>query len=139
MSGIKTVFGGAAVGTSKPFKDQDSLDALFKVLKSAGVTTIDTAQIYGDKSHDSETVLGNAKAGTQFTLDTKHGGGFDKGANREEVVKRAKESIKLLGVDKVYLFEFALQDTNTDLHKGRCVLHSRTGRLSPPFRNSRRH
>ena len=105
MSGIKTVFGAGAVGTSQPFKDQEGLDALFKLLKSEGVTTIDTAQIYGDTAHDSETVLGKAKAGSQFTLDTKYGGGFAPGAKREEVVKRAKESLKLLDVDKVGYLE----------------------------------
>jgi len=122
MSGIKTVFGGAAVGTSKPFKDQESLDALFKVLKPAGVTTIDTAQIYGDTAHDSETVLGKAKAGSQFTLDTKFGGGFAPGANRDEVVKRAKESMKLLGVDKVGRLENEAYVARL-IYLGGCVLH----------------
>jgi diketogulonate reductase-like aldo/keto reductase len=65
-SGIKTVFGGGSVGFGV-FKTVEECHEVFKILKAHGVETIDTAQLYGD----SEKILGEAKAGEQFIIDTK--------------------------------------------------------------------
>lgn len=96
MSGIKSVFGGGGISHA-PFGSSQALEPLFALLESEGVKTIDTAQIYGD----SEKLLGGAKAGTRFTLDTKHAGGAKPGNTRADLVKWAKESIERLQVDKV--------------------------------------
>jgi len=98
MPGIATVFGGAAI--SRPgFETPEELEALFKLLESENVNTIDTAQIYGD----SEKLLGQAKAGSRFVIDTKHAGGIKPGSTRQDVVNWAKESIEKLNMDQVSL------------------------------------
>lgn len=98
MSGVKTVFGGATIQKTRGFKNVEELEEVFQVLKDNKVDTIDTAQIYGD----SEGILGEAKAGSSFTIDTKVGGGFKPGtATKEGVVEIAKESLEKIGVDQV--------------------------------------
>jgi aflatoxin B1 aldehyde reductase len=98
MSGIKVVLGGGTIQTGRAFSTPESIGAVLSTLETAGVNTIDTAQIYGE----SEALLGEAKAGERFTFDTKAPGGFIKGSLTNEGVKQsAATSLKRLGVDKV--------------------------------------
>ena len=96
--GLNVIFGGAAIGNSEPWIDEAYLNEAFKILESHGVTTIDSAQLYGE----SEKRLGELKAGDRFTIDTKWLGGWTPGSTtKENIVNSAKESIKKLGVKQV--------------------------------------
>lgn len=101
MSGsrIKTVFGGAGFGSK--FKAVPECHEVFETLKAHSVDTIDTAQLYGP----SEQLLGEAKAGDKFTLDTKTPGGFNPQTNdKDSIIKRGHESLEKLGVSQVDVF-----------------------------------
>lgn len=102
MSGIKLVFGGATVNAGTKWGDPAGIKELFSTLKANDITTIDTAQYYGE----SEKLLGENNAGSQFTIDTKSVGGFDKGnALKPEVLyKEAHASIDRLKMKKVDIF-----------------------------------
>lgn len=67
MGGIKTVFGAGGVNQGRAFGEPGALDEVFKIMKEGGCEIIDTAALYGD----SEKLLGEANAGSKFTLDTK--------------------------------------------------------------------
>lgn len=97
-NGLKTVFGGAALGAERYFKDETVVNELFDALEAGNVKTIDTAQLYSG----SEELLGQCSASSRFTIDTKSIGGFKPGhASEEEIVKDAEESLKKLKTDKV--------------------------------------
>lgn len=94
--GIKIVFGGASIGTQ--YEGEEVIKGLLDKLVSLNVSTIDTAQLYGE----SEALLGQCGAGERFTLDTKAPGGFDPGSGTEEaIVEKGLESLKKLKVDQV--------------------------------------
>jgi aryl-alcohol dehydrogenase-like predicted oxidoreductase len=114
MSGIKPVFGGGGVQPGRGFGDNDQLHELFKVLKDGGCSTIDTAAIYGA----SEELLGKAKAGDQFTLDTKAKGGFGGAghASKQNVLAEAENSKKMLGHD-VDIYYLHAPDKDTPLEQ----------------------
>ena len=102
MSGLPPVFGAACIEPSRAFTSHTQLPELFALLRAGGCTHIDTAALYGQ----SEELLGLARAGDHFTLDTKTKGGFIKGyATKENVIKDAENSRRLLGctVDVFYL------------------------------------
>ena len=96
MACLKKVFGGGSVGTA--FGDEAAIGELYEVLLQHGVTTIDSARIYGT----SEEWLGRTEAGTRFTIDTKTpGGAILGGSTGAGILQHAKESIQRLRVDKV--------------------------------------
>ena len=96
--GLNVIFGGGAIGNREPWIDEGYLNDVFKILESHGVTTIDSAQLYGE----CEKRLGEVKAGDRFTIDTKWLGGWTPGSTtKENIVNSAKESIKKLGVKQV--------------------------------------
>ena len=79
MAGLKPVFGGACIGTAYGgFTDEAAIKELYEALLQHGVTTIDSARLYGG----SEEWLGRTEAGTRFTIDTKSPGGILLGARR---------------------------------------------------------
>ncbi|KAK4964222.1 hypothetical protein LTR66_012411 [Elasticomyces elasticus] len=111
-SGIKAAFGGAMISSGRPFDSVEKLKEVFGVLEKYGVKIIDTAQLYGD----SEELLGQAKAGSRFTIDTKAKGGFAAGSGtKENIISEAKESIRKLGVDKVDIFYLHAPDSTIPL------------------------
>ena len=100
MSGIplKIVFGTAGLGNKEKYKSKADVQPFFDVLDKQGVTALDTAHLYGN----SETYLGEVKAGDKYTIDTKWLGGWTPGsATKDNVIKTAQESLKKLGVKKV--------------------------------------
>lgn len=111
MSGIKVVFGGAGLNKDRPLGDVATLKSAFDLLEQNGVTTIDTANLYGD----SETILGDAGAPGRFTIDTKTRGGFNKegGGARDAIVEEAANSRGKLGT--VDIFYIHAPDGNTPL------------------------
>ena len=102
MSGLTPVFGGGGFNPGRSFGELDEIKKVFALLKAGGCTHIDTAALYGE----SERLLGEAKAGDEFTLDTKHKGGFGgKGyATKEKVIEEAGNSKKMLGHDVDILY-----------------------------------
>ena len=97
------VFGASSVRSqSSPFSSSESLTSLFTTLQRAGITTIDTAQMYAD----SETVLGAAGVASYgFTLDTKSPGGWIPGSlEPTKLAADARRSKEILGVDKIDVF-----------------------------------
>jgi len=98
MAGIKRVFGGAQLRAGGSYDSIEALEEMMAVLKENDVSTIDTAQLYGE----SEEKLGSVKAGEQFTIDTKATGGFVAGSGTKEgIIGRAKESLEKLKVKQV--------------------------------------
>ncbi|CAD0096552.1 unnamed protein product [Aureobasidium mustum] len=110
-SGIKTVFGGATVG--RAFKTVEDCHDVFKTLKAFDVETIDTAQLYGE----SEKILGEAKAGEQFIIDTKTPGGFAPQNNTPDIItKNGHESSKILGaIDVFYIHSPSQSEPNAEV------------------------
>lgn len=110
-SGIRTVFGGGSVGFGV-FKTAEECHDVFKILKDHGVDTIDTAQLYGD----SEKILGEAKAGEQFTIDTKTPGGFGAQASTSDIIEKGHRSSKILGpIDVFYIHAPSQSEPNADV------------------------
>jgi aflatoxin B1 aldehyde reductase len=98
MVGIKAVYGTAGAGfwvdDNRPL-----VRGIFELLKKYGVTTIDSAEMYGA----SETILGDTDAGSSFTIDTKTLGGFNAGVGLlpETLEKSAHGSIERLKMKQV--------------------------------------
>lgn len=112
MSGIKTVFGGATISKDRAFHNAEDLKVVLQVLKEYGVSTIDSAQIYGE----SEAIIGEAKAGQSFTIDTKVAGGFRKGSpTKDNIIQSAKESLEKLGLKKVHIYYIHAPDDEVPL------------------------
>lgn len=113
------MFGGASVGSS--FKTVEDCHEVFKTLKAHGVDVIDTAQLYGD----SEKILGEAKAGEQFIIDTKTPGGFAPQNNTPDVIiKNGHESSKKLGpIDVFYIHSPSQSEPNTEVLEAVNELH----------------
>lgn len=95
MSGIKNAFGGATINEGRSFADPKVLEQALEILEKGDCKIIDTAALYGS----SEELLGKAKAGDRFIIDTKMRGGFPGSghASKENILKEAEESKKLLG------------------------------------------
>ncbi|CAD0091772.1 unnamed protein product [Aureobasidium vineae] len=120
-SGIKTVFGGGAVGYGA-YKTVEECHDIFKILKAHNVDTIDTAQLYGD----SEKILGEAKAGDQFIIDTKTPGGFGPPANTapDVIIANGHESSKKLGaIDVFYIHAPSQIEPNAEVLQAINELH----------------
>lgn len=109
MSSVKQprlVFGTANVTAgSTAFSTVEETVELLDAIEKLGIKQLDTAQLYGT----SEQLLGQVNAASRFTIDTKHIGGWVPGnSSRAKVVERGLESLKKLGVDKVFYSHFAL-------------------------------
>lgn len=99
---LKVVFGGAGFNGDK-FKTEADIKPFFDVFDKQGVTTIDTAQLYGN----SETYIGEVGAAKKYTLDTKWLGGWTPGsAEKKNIIKTAKESLEKTGAKKVRVAMF---------------------------------
>lgn len=98
---ISTVFGGTRIGNRQLFTPENSLHKFFNVLAAHSVTTIDTAQSYGN----SEATIGQVKAGDRFTIDTKWSPFWNEPARawatNDLIIKTANDSLQKLGVNQV--------------------------------------
>ncbi|KAK5174479.1 uncharacterized protein LTR77_001559 [Saxophila tyrrhenica] len=112
MSHITPVFGGGGFNEGRAFGDVSVMQDLFKLLKDNGCDHIDTAALYGQ----SEELMGKAKAGDQFIVDTKTKGGFGGSASKDTILKEAENSKKMLG-HNVDIFYIHAPDPNTDLEE----------------------
>jgi aflatoxin B1 aldehyde reductase len=94
------VFGGGSIASDGAYSNAEAVKELLDVLEHEGIKQIDSAQLYGNGT--SEELLGEAKAGSRFLIDTKHVGGWIPGnSSREQVVERGHASLRKLGVKKV--------------------------------------
>ncbi|KAJ7768907.1 NADP-dependent oxidoreductase domain-containing protein [Mycena metata] len=109
---VKLVFGGASFGPGKYFTEEATLEQVYKLLEEAGVDTIDTGRAYGV----SEAWIGNTGGGKRFTIDSKtEGGAVPGGSTSETIPQHAKNSIEVLGVDKLDVFYIHAPDRSTPL------------------------
>ncbi len=112
MAGITPVFGGAGVNPGQAFGEPKGIEELFKALAEGGCSHIDTAAVYGQ----SEELLGQAKAGDRFVIDTKTKGGFGGNATKDVINSEAANSKKMLG-HNVDIFYIHAPDPNTKLEE----------------------
>jgi aflatoxin B1 aldehyde reductase len=105
---IKAVLGGAGILPPKYPTDND-VKALFDAIKKVGVTTIDTARLYGP----SEEIIGRIPGHEDFVIDTKLKGGFGPGSvTKENVIADSEDSLKKVGIKQFdILYIHAPDDT----------------------------
>ncbi|KAF4551006.1 Aldo-keto reductase-like protein 9 [Elsinoe fawcettii] len=116
MSGIKIVVGGlgmgAAMAGNNPLASKEGVQELLPKLKEYKVTTLDTAELYGE----SEKTLGELNAGKDFIIDTKWFGGFQAGKiTKDGVISLAKQSIETLKVKQVDIFYIHAPDDSVPI------------------------
>ncbi|EAU29576.1 conserved hypothetical protein [Aspergillus terreus NIH2624] len=108
------VFGAASFNEQGSHRTAAEVEEMLQVLQQQGITTIDTAQIYGS----SEELLGLTHAAARFVIDTKHCGGFAPGnSTKEKVIAGAEESLRKLQMDKVNVFYLHAPDRQTPLEE----------------------
>ena len=103
MSTQVIIFGGASIGTS--FSTKESVVELGEVLKSHGISRIDSAARYGGESHLSETLIGHAGFLEKgITIDTKINffGDGSGTLSAAAIEKSLEDSFTSLRVSKVY-------------------------------------
>jgi aflatoxin B1 aldehyde reductase len=97
MAPPSIVFGGG-IFTAPYLHSLEEVQEYLDVLEELGIKTIDTAKLYGN----SEVFLGEAKAASRFTIDTKHPAFMnDKPSTKDVVIASGKESLKRLGTSQV--------------------------------------
>src|SRR6266550_4186832 len=99
--------------------DADATRALVDAAIDAGITLLDTADIYGNRG-GSETLLGQALKGrrdgvvlaTKFGMDMAGANGADHGArgSRRYIVRAIEASLQRLQTDHVDLYQYHVPD-----------------------------
>ncbi|KAB8228854.1 NADP-dependent oxidoreductase domain-containing protein [Aspergillus alliaceus] len=111
---VQLIFGGASLGPSMEteFVSLEETKNALSLLESGGVKTIDTARVYPS----SEEWLGQAGAAARFSINTKYPGGFaPEASSREDVIKSADESFRLLKTDQVDVYYIHAPDRRIPL------------------------
>ncbi|KAF2448757.1 aflatoxin B1 aldehyde reductase-like protein member 2 [Karstenula rhodostoma CBS 690.94] len=112
MAEIKAVFGGGAFPQGVYADARVQAEAL-DVLQKAGVKVIDSARLY----LGSEEAIGKLEGRTNFTIDTKLPGGFNKGnLSKDQVTKDISDSVQKLGVPQVDILYIHAPDDTADIH-----------------------
>jgi aryl-alcohol dehydrogenase-like predicted oxidoreductase len=102
--------------------DEAATQAVVDAAIEAGVTFLDTADIYGDKG-GSETLLGKALAGRRdkVVLATKFGGdmglGIERHGSRDYIRSAIEASLGRLQVESVDLYQHHVEDPGTPLEE----------------------
>ncbi|KAF5854731.1 hypothetical protein ETB97_012681, partial [Aspergillus alliaceus] len=123
---VQLIFGGASLGPSMEteFVSLEETKNALGLLEAGGVKTIDTARVY----LNSEEWLGQAGAAARFSIDTKYPGGFaPEVSSREDVIKSADESLRLLKTDQVDVYYIHAPDRRIpleDLLAGLNIVHT---------------
>jgi aryl-alcohol dehydrogenase-like predicted oxidoreductase len=84
------------------FSGPDVMGQVLEAAKGAGISQIDTAEMYGDGSNESD--LGAAGAAAMgFSISTKNIGGWNNGVSLkpENLLRSTKESMEKLKVDQL--------------------------------------
>ncbi|OAP64030.1 hypothetical protein AYL99_00002 [Fonsecaea erecta] len=109
------VFGGGSIGleaSGGSFSLVEDVEELLSILQMEGIEQIDTAQLYST----SEQLLGQARAGERFLIDTKHIGGWAPGnSSRAQVVERGMKSLRTLGIEKANIFYLHAPDPTASI------------------------
>ncbi|KAE8384751.1 NADP-dependent oxidoreductase domain-containing protein [Aspergillus alliaceus] len=111
---VQLIFGGASLGPSMEteFVSLEETKNALSFLEAGGVKTIDTARVYPS----SEEWLGQAGAAARFSINTKYPGGFaPEASSREDVIKSADESFRLLKTDQVDVYYIHAPDRRIPL------------------------
>ncbi|ETS84621.1 hypothetical protein PFICI_02646 [Pestalotiopsis fici W106-1] len=112
---VSVIFGGTRVGNRHLFMPGNGLEVFLDNLAAHSVTTIDTAQSYGN----SEATIGHVQAGDRFSLDTKWSPSPSEPglpwATKDQITNSAQESIVKLGVKQVDVFFLHRPDPNTPI------------------------
>ncbi|KAL5340563.1 NADP-dependent oxidoreductase domain-containing protein [Aspergillus crustosus] len=109
---VEIIFGAGSWKKDSAFEGFDKIQQVVPLLEREGVTTIDTATLYGD----SELILGRVNAAKTHIIDTKYPGGFASNlATEEEVLRVANESLKRLGMNKVNIYYLHSPDRRAPL------------------------
>ena len=96
------------------FPGKETLLPALEIIKSAGITSIDTAQMYGTNEED----LGTCEAASMgFSISTKNWGGWKKGEalKPDYLIRTTDESLQKLGVDQVDIFYIHGPDRTMEL------------------------
>jgi aryl-alcohol dehydrogenase-like predicted oxidoreductase len=111
----------------------DDVPGVVSAALEAGITLLDTADIYGSSPGESETLLGAALAGrrddvvvaTKFGADVRGLNGADHGARgARRYVRRAVEgSLRRLGTDRIDLYQMHVPDPSTPIEETLGALH----------------
>ena len=111
----------------------DDVPGVVSAALEAGITLLDTADIYGSSPGESETLLGAALAGrrddvvvaTKFGADMRGLYGADHGARgSRRYIRRAVEgSLRRLGTDRIDLYQMHMPDWSTPLEETLAALH----------------
>ncbi|KAK2606868.1 hypothetical protein N8I77_005591 [Diaporthe amygdali] len=107
MTAANLVFGGG-IFTAPYVPSVDEVREYLDLLEEVGIKVIDTAAVYGD----SEKFLGETKAASRFTIDTKNPGAMNPEPSTKDVVVAAgKESLKKLATSQVDVYYLHSPDT----------------------------
>jgi aryl-alcohol dehydrogenase-like predicted oxidoreductase len=128
---VSTVgLGCNAFGVTVP---PDDVPGVVTAALEAGITFLDTADIYGSRPGESEELVGAALAGrrddvvvaTKFGLDMRGVAGADWGARgSRRYVRRAVEgSLRRLGTDRIDLYQMHSPDPQTPIEETLGALH----------------
>ncbi|WP_144759551.1 aldo/keto reductase [Curtobacterium sp. 9128] len=111
---------------------QDGTDAVVHAALDAGVTLLDTADVYGGTPGQSESMLGTAIAGrrdevvlaTKFGMDMRGSNGPDWGVrgSRRYVRLAVESSLRRLGTDWIDLYQMHRPDAVTPIEETLSVL-----------------
>ncbi|WP_298457665.1 aldo/keto reductase [uncultured Cellulomonas sp.] len=113
--------------------DPDDVPGVVSAAVDAGITLLDTADIYGSSPGESESLLGAALAGrrddvvlaTKFGADMRGAYGDDHGARgSRRYIRRAVEgSLRRLGTDHIDLYQMHMPDSATPIAETLGALH----------------
>jgi aryl-alcohol dehydrogenase-like predicted oxidoreductase len=129
---------GGGIFTPPYVKDVEEVQEYLDLLAELGIKIIDTAALYGE----SEKFLGEKKAASRFTIDTKHPGLMQpEPSTKDVVIASGKESLKKLATSQVCAhatpnqrrldFQYGIDVLIALYYVGRCIL-SPQPRHSPP-------
>lgn len=103
---VQTIFGAAGVAY---FPTPEAFAQVLDTLLAHGVTNIDTARLYAG----SEVAIGAQPKRTQFTIDTKLGGGFMPGrAAASTVTEDVQDSLSQLSISQLDILYIHAPDTS---------------------------
>jgi aryl-alcohol dehydrogenase-like predicted oxidoreductase len=107
--------------------DPEGVGAILDAAEDVGVTLLDTADIYGSRPGESETLLGEALLGrrdrfvlaTKFGMDMQGTNGADHGVrgSRRYVIRAVEASLRRLDTDYIDLYQFHEPDPGTPIEE----------------------
>lgn len=107
--------------------DEEQTTAIVRRAVEAGITTIDTADAYGDGA--SEELVGRALQGldrdelviaSKFRLPM--GGRYREGGSRRWIVRAVEDSLRRLGTDRIDVYQMHRPDPDTDIEESLSAL-----------------